>query len=286
MNPDEVVAVGAAVQAGVLKGDVKDILLLDVTPLSLGVETKGGIFTKLIERNTTIPTRKSEIFTTADDNQNTVEINVLQGEAETVMSPGVKSLGRFHLTGIPPAPRGVPQIEVAFDIDANGIVNVSAKDLATGKEQAMTITGGTALSKDEIDRMMKEAEAFAAEDHKRREAAEARNQADQLTYQVETFLKDNGEKLPDADKAELTSKNDELKQALKDEATETETLRSTTESLMQVWQKVSQSLHEQAAQAQAAGGDGEASSAPTEDGEQESDDDVVEGEIVDEGGSS
>nr|MBA2601108.1 molecular chaperone DnaK [Actinomycetota bacterium] len=159
VNPDEVVAVGAAIQAGVLKGDVKDILLLDVTPLSLGVETKGGLFTKLIERNMTIPTRKSEIFTTADDNQTTVEIHVLQGEAETVMSPGVKSLGRFHLTGIPPAPRGVPQIEVAFDIDANGIVNVSAKDLATGKEQAMTITGGTALSKDEIDRMMKEAEA-------------------------------------------------------------------------------------------------------------------------------
>ena len=288
VNPDEVVAVGAAIQAGVLKGDVKDILLLDVTPLSLGVETKGGLFTKLIERNTTIPTRKSEIFTTADDSQTTVEIHVLQGEAETVMSPGVKSLGRFHLTGIPPAPRGVPQIEVAFDIDANGIVNVSAKDLATGKEQAMTITGGTALSKDEIDRMMKEAEAFAAEDHKRREAAEARNQADQLTYQVETFLMDNGEKLPDADKAELTSKNDELKQALKDESTETETLRSATESLMQVWQKVSQSLHEQAAQAQAAGGggDGEAASTPTEDAEQESDDDVVEGEIVDEGGSS
>src|SRR5687767_12939939 len=169
VNPDEVVAVGAAIQAGVLRGDVKDILLLDVTPLSLGVETKGGLFTKLIERNMTIPTRKSEIFTTADDNQTTVEIHVLQGEAETVMSPGVKSLGRFHLTGIPPAPRGVPQIEVGFDIDANGIVNVSAKDLATGKEQAMTITGGTALSKDEIDRMMKEAEAFAAEDHKRRE---------------------------------------------------------------------------------------------------------------------
>jgi molecular chaperone DnaK len=284
VNPDEVVAVGAAIQAGVLKGDVKDILLLDVTPLSLGVETKGGLFTKLIERNMTIPTRKSEIFTTADDNQTTVEIHVLQGEAETVMSPGVKSLGRFHLTGIPPAPRGVPQIEVGFDIDANGIVNVSAKDLATGKEQAMTITGGTALSKDEIDRMMKEAEAFAAEDHKRREAAEARNQADQLTYQVETFLKDNGDKLSDADKAELTSKNDELKQALKDEAAEVETLRSASESLMQVWQKVSQQMHEQAAQA--AGGAGEEASTATGDGEQESDDDVVEGEIVDEGGSS
>jgi molecular chaperone DnaK len=285
VNPDEVVAVGAAIQAGVLKGDVKDILLLDVTPLTLGVETKGGLFTKLIERNTTIPTRKSEIFTTADDTQTTVEIHVLQGEAETVMSPGVKSLGRFHLTGIPPAPRGVPQIEVAFDIDANGIVNVSAKDLATGKEQAMTITGGTALSKDEIDRMMKEAEAFAAEDHERREAAEARNQADQLTYQVDTFLRENGDKLPDADKVDLTSKNDELKQALKDESAETETLRSASEALMQAWQKVSQVMHEQAAQAQAAtgGGDtggGDEASAP------EGDEDVVEGEIVDEGGAS
>ena len=286
VNPDEVVAVGAAIQAGVLKGDVKDILLLDVTPLTLGVETKGGLFTKLIERNTTIPTRKSEIFTTADDNQTTVEIHVLQGEAETVMSPGVKSLGRFHLTGIPPAPRGVPQIEVAFDIDANGIVNVSAKDLASGKEQAMTITGGTALSKDEIDRMMKEAEAFAAEDHKRREAAEARNQADQLTYQVDSFLKDNAEKISDADKAELTSKNDELKQALKDESAETETLRTASEALMQIWQRVGQSMHEQAAaQSQAAGGDG--GEAPAPDGaEADDDEDVVEGEIVDEGGSS
>src|SRR5687768_8565200 len=286
VNPDEVVAVGAAIQAGVLKGDVKDILLLDVTPLTLGVETKGGLFTKLIERNTTIPTRKSEIFTTADDNQTTVEIHVLQGEAETVMSPGVKSLGRFHLTGIPPAPRGMPQIEVAFDIDANGIVNVSAKDLASGKEQAMTITGGTALSKEEIDRMMKEAEAFAAEDHKRREAAEARNQADQLTYQVDSFLKDNDEKLADADKAELTSKNDELKQALKDESAETDSLRSASDALMQVWQRVGQSMHEQAAQAQAAaGGGGDETSASA--GEQPDDDeDVVEGEIVDEGGAS
>ena len=286
VNPDEVVAVGAAIQAGVLKGDVKDILLLDVTPLTLGVETKGGLFTKLIERNTTIPTRKSEIFTTADDNQTTVEIHVLQGEAETAMSPGVKSLGRFHLTGIPPAPRGVPQIEVAFDIDANGIVNVSAKDLASGKEQAMTITGGTALSKEEIDRMMKEAEGFAAEDHRRREAAEARNQADQLTYQVDSFLKDNAENISDADKAELTTKNDELKQALKDESAETDSLRSASDALMQVWQRVGQSMHEHAAQAQAAaGGDGDETSASS--GEQPDDDeDVVEGEIVDEGGAS
>src|SRR5437016_11034656 len=177
------VALGAAIQAAVLSGEVKDILLLDVTPLSLGVETKGGIFTKLIERNTTIPTRKSEIFTTADDSQTTVEVHVVQGEAETVFSPGVRSLGKFQLTGIPPAPRGMPQIEVAFDIDANGIVNVSAKDTATGKEQQMTITGGTALSKEDIEKMQKDAESFAAEDHKRREMAEARNTADNLGYQ-------------------------------------------------------------------------------------------------------
>jgi molecular chaperone DnaK len=283
VNPDEVVAVGAAIQAGVLKGDVKDILLLDVTPLTLGVETKGGIFTKLIERNTTIPTRKSEIFTTADDNQTTVEIHVLQGEAETVMSPGVKSLGRFHLTGIPPAPRGMPQIEVAFDIDANGIVNVSAKDLASGKEQAMTITGGTALSKDEIDRMIKDAESFAAEDHARREAAEARNQADQLTYQVETFLKENGDKLDDADRAELTAKNDELAQALKDESTDAQTLRTASDALMQVWQRASQGMHQQAQQQAAAAGGGEGTSAPAD---EDGDEDVVEGEIVDEGGGS
>src|SRR5437588_546754 len=200
VNPDEVVAVGAAIQAGVLKGDVKDVLLLDVTPLSLGVETKGGIFTKLIERNTTIPTRKSETFTTADDNQTTVEIHVVQGEAETVFSPGVRSLGKFQLTGIPPAPRGMPQIEVAFVIDANGIVNVSAKDLATGKEQAMTITGGTALPREDIDRMMKEAEAFAQEDHRRREAAEARNSADNLVYQVEKFLAEQPDKISADDK--------------------------------------------------------------------------------------
>jgi molecular chaperone DnaK len=285
VNPDEVVAVGASIQAGVLKGDVKDILLLDVTPLTLGVETKGGIFQKMIERNTTIPTRKSEIFTTADDNQTTVEIHVLQGEAETVYSPAMKSLGRFHLMGIPPAPRNVPQIEVAFDIDANGIVNVSAKDLATGKEQAMTITGGTALGKDEIDRMVKEAEAFAAEDHQRREAAEARNQADQLTYQVDQFLQESGEQLPDADRAELTTKNDELKQVLKDESAETDALRSGTEALLQVWQRAGQALHQQAAAQQQTAPGGEEASAPGPD-EGSGDEDVVEGEIVDEGGAS
>jgi molecular chaperone DnaK len=201
------------------------------------------------------------------------------------MSPGVKSLGRFHLTGIPPAPRGVPQIEVAFDIDANGIVNVSAKDLATGKEQAMTITGGTALSKDEIDRMIKDAESFAAEDHQRREAAEARNQADQLTYQVESFLKENGDKLADADKAELTAKNDELQQALKDESTDAETLRAASDALMQVWQRAGQALHQQTAQEQQAApaGGGEPTSAPSDEG---GDEEVVEGEIVDEGESA
>jgi molecular chaperone DnaK len=286
VNPDEVVAVGAAIQAGVLKGDVKDILLLDVTPLSLGVETKGGIFTKLIERNTTIPTRKSEIFTTADDNQTTVEIHVLQGEAETVMSPGVKSLGRFHLMGIPPAPRGMPQIEVAFDIDANGIVNVSAKDLATGKEQQMTITGGTALSKDEVERMVADAEKFAAEDHARRQAADARNQADQVTYQIERFVQENGDKIADGDKADLAKANDELKDVLKDESATPERLTAAADAAMQVFQRVGQAMvqqQQQAAQATAPeGGDGAGEAGATT----ESEDDVVEGEIVDEGGAS
>jgi len=283
VNPDEVVAVGAAIQAGVLKGDVKDILLLDVTPLSLGVETKGGIFTKLIERNTTIPTRKSEIFTTADDNQTTVEVHVLQGEAETVFSPGVRSLGKFNLMGIPPAPRGVPQIEVAFDIDANGIVNVSAKDLATGKEQQMTITGGTALGKEDIDRMIKEAEKFAEEDHRRREAAEARNNADQLTYQVDKALVEYGDKIPAEDREALTKANDEAKEALKGD--DIDGIKAATDALMQAFQKVGQAMYadQQAAQAggsqaAAAGGGGE--SPPSGDG------DVVEGEIVDEGGAS
>jgi molecular chaperone DnaK len=278
VNPDEVVAVGAAVQAGVLKGDVKDILLLDVTPLTLGVETKGGIFTKLIERNTTIPTRKSEIFTTADDNQTTVEIHVLQGEAETVFSPGVRSLGKFHLMGIPPAPRGMPQIEVAFDIDANGIVNVSAKDLATGKEQQMTITGGTALSKDDIDRMVKDAEKFASEDHERREAAEARNAGDQLSYQIDRSLEEWGDKVPEGDRDELRKSNEELKEALKGE--DVERIRSATEATMQVFQRIGQAMYQQAAPQ---GGPQEPpAGAAAEGGEG----DVVEGEIVDEGSGS
>jgi molecular chaperone DnaK len=285
VNPDEVVAVGAAIQAGVLKGDVKDILLLDVTPLSLGVETKGGIFTKLIERNTTIPTRKSEIFTTADDTQTTVEIHVLQGEAETVFSPGARSLGKFHLMGIPPAPRGVPQIEVAFDIDANGIVNVSAKDLATGKEQQMTITGGTALGKEDIDRMVKEAEQFASEDHKRREVAEVRNNADQLTYQVDKALVEYGDKVPEADREAVGKANDEVKEALKGE--DVDRIRAATESLMQAFQRVGQAMYAQqqagSAGAQASAGGSAGAEAG---GDSSAEGDVVEGEIVDEGGAS
>jgi molecular chaperone DnaK len=273
------------VQAGVLKGDVKDILLLDVTPLSLGIETKGGIFTKLIERNTTIPTRKSEIFTTADDNQTTVEIHVLQGEAETVFSPGVRSLGKFHLMGLPPAPRGMPQVEVAFDIDANGIVNVSAKDLATGKEQQMTITGGTALGKDDIDRMVKEAEQFASEDHKRREAAEVRNNADQLTYQVDKALVEYGDKVPQADREAVAAANDEVKEALKGD--DMDKIRSATESLMQAFQRVGQAMYaeQQATSTAAQGGPGGSPGGQTPGGDS-GEGDVVEGEIVDEGGAS
>jgi molecular chaperone DnaK len=289
VNPDEVVAIGAAIQAGVLKGEVKDILLLDVTPLSLGVETKGGIFTKLIERNMTIPTRKSEIFTTADDNQTSVEVHVLQGEAETVFSPGVRSLGKFLLTGIPPAPRGVPQIEVAFDIDANGIVNVSAKDLATGKEQQMTITGGTALGKDEIDRMQKDAEQFAAEDHTRREAAEARNNADQLSYQVDKALEDYGDKVPAEEREAVQKANEEVKEALKGD--DIARIKSATDALMQGFQRIGQAMYAQqpAAGGESSGGDQAAGSGPgSASGSSEpegspGDDDVVEGEIVDEG---
>jgi molecular chaperone DnaK len=283
VNPDEVVAIGASIQAGVLKGDVKDILLLDVTPLSLGVETLGGIVQRMIERNTTIPTKKTETFTTAADNQTQVEINVLQGEGETVMSPGVKSLGRFNLVGIPPAPRGMPQIEVSFDIDANGIVNVSAKDVATGKEQAMTITGGTALGKDDIDRMVKEAESFAAEDHKRRENAEARNQADQLVYQVEKFLSDNGDKVAEPDRSELTAATDTLKQALQDQDADAAKLNAASESVMTVFSRVGQAMYQTAQGEAGAAGEG---AAGANEASSSDDDEVVEGEIVEEGGAS
>ncbi|MCL6599965.1 MAG: molecular chaperone DnaK [Alicyclobacillus macrosporangiidus] len=251
VNPDEVVAVGAAIQAGVLTGEVKDVVLLDVTPLSLGIETLGGVFTRLIPRNTTIPTSKSQIFSTAADNQTSVEIHVLQGERE--MARDNKTLGRFTLTGIPPAPRGVPQIEVTFDIDANGIVHVSAKDLGTGKSQAITITASSGLSKEEIDRMMKEAELHAEEDRKRREQAEVRNQADQLVYQTEKTMKDLGDKLDAGLKKEAEDKVQALKKAL--EGTDTDAIKRASDELTQVLHKLSTKLYEQVSQnAGSAGG--------------------------------
>ncbi|HET7517905.1 MAG TPA: molecular chaperone DnaK [Actinomycetes bacterium] len=277
VNPDEVVAVGAALQAGVLKGEVKDILLLDVTPLSLGIETKGGVMTKLIERNTTIPTRRSEVFTTADDGQSEVDVKVFQGERE--MTYGNKLLGNFQLVGIPPAPRGVPQIEVTFDIDANGIVNVSAKDRGTGKEQSMTITGGTALPKEDIDRMVHEAEQYAEEDRRRREAAEAKNRAEQLVYQTEKSLKDYGDKISDEDRSSVESALTNLKEKLAGD--DTVAITSATEALQQASYKLAEAVY---AQAQPGPGQAQAGTTTTTDqGTTQADGDVVDAEIIDEG---
>lgn len=284
VNPDEVVALGAAIQAGVLAGDVKDVLLLDVTPLTLGIETKGGVMTKLIERNTTIPTRKSEVFSTAEDNQPSVEIHVLQGERE--MAQYNKSLGKFQLTGIPPAPRGVPQVEVAFDIDANGILSVSAKDLGTGKEQKIEIKAGSGLSDDEIKQMVNDAESHADDDKKQRELAEARNNGENAAYQAERQLRDLGDGVDASSKEEIEAAIKAVRDALQSE--DAAEITAKTEALQSAFHKVSEAMYQRAQEAQAAGADGGAPGGPEDNGpvgqdNSADDEDVVDAEVVDEG---
>ena len=279
VNPDEVVAIGAAIQGGVLKGEVKDVLLLDVTPLSLGIETLGGVMTTLIPRNTTIPTRKSEIFSTAADNQTSVEVHVLQGERP--LARDNRTLGRFHLIGLPSAPRGIPQIEVTFDIDANGIVNVQAKDLGTGKEQKITITASSGLSKDDVDKMMREAESHADEDRKRKEEIETRNQADHAVYAAEGLLKEAGEKIAASDRQQVESALEDLKKAI--EKNDVAEMKRGMETLNAAQHRIAEAMYKSAS---AAGAPGEAGSAPGGDGGQDSANaasgDVIDAEVVEE----